>query len=209
MELTNTFVIDAPLDDVWSALNDPELVAPCFPGAALTSYTGDSFAGIVKVKLGPVSLKYQGKGTYVERRETSRIVVIEAQGRDTSGNGSARAVVTGSLAAESPDRTKVTMVTDLDITGRPAQFGRGLMSSVADKIIGQFAVRLADELNGSVASLAPPSHQEDSLDLGRTVAAPAIRASVAAAGMAILAVLAYLTRRRCLGGATNTVRARS
>ena len=135
MKLENNFTIDAPVEKAWQALNNPETVAPCFPGATLTSYEGDSFAGTVKVKLGPIAMTYKGKGTYVSRDEAAHEVVIEANGRDSRGNGTANATVTASLAAEGADRTAVSMVTDMTITGKPAQFGRGVISDVADKII--------------------------------------------------------------------------
>src|SRR5205809_1251818 len=151
MQLENKFTIDAPIDKAWEALNTPETVAPCFPGATLTEYEGDSFNGTVKVKLGPISLTYKGKGTYVTRDEGNHKVVIEATGRDSRGNGTASATVTGTMVADGPDKTAVTMVTDMTITGRPAQFGRGVISDVADKIIGQFASCVATKLQGEEA----------------------------------------------------------
>ena len=96
MKLENNFTIDVPIDTAWEALNNPETVAPCFPGATLTSYEGDSFAGTVKVKLGPIAMTYKGKGTYVSRDEDAHEVVIEANGRDSRGNGTANATVTAS-----------------------------------------------------------------------------------------------------------------
>jgi len=168
MQLENKFTIAAPIEEAWAALNNPETVAPCFPGATLTEYTGDSFTGTVKVKLGPISLTYKGKGTYVERDDAAHRVVIDATGRDSRGNGTAVAKVTGSMIADGPDKTAVTMVTDMTITGRPAQFGRGVISDVADKIIGQFSSCLADKLtdktpepetaattNGAAAAVTP------------------------------------------------------
>jgi uncharacterized protein len=146
MQLENKFTIDAPIDKAWQALNTPETVAPCFPGATLQEYEGDSFTGTVKVKLGPISLTYKGKGTYVERDDANHKVVIDATGRDTRGNGTASAKVTGTMVADGPNRTAVTMVTDMTITGRPAQFGRGVISDVADKIIGQFSTCVASKL---------------------------------------------------------------
>lgn len=176
MQLENTFTIEAPLDKAWAALNTPETIAPCFPGATLTEYEGDSFSGTVKVKLGPISLTYKGKGTYVERDEAAHRVVIEASGRDSRGNGTASATVTGSLAADGPDKTAVTMVTDMTITGRPAQFGRGVISDVADKIIGQFA--------GCVARKLAPPVEEEAPSAADTAAeaAPAASAVAAPAG---------------------------
>jgi carbon monoxide dehydrogenase subunit G len=146
MKLENNFTIDAPVEKAWEALNSPETVAPCFPGATLTEYEGDSFTGTVKVKLGPIAMTYKGKGTYVSRDDAAHKVVIEANGRDSRGNGTASATVTASLAADGPDKTAVSMETNMTITGKPAQFGRGVISDVADKIIGQFSACVARKL---------------------------------------------------------------
>ena len=174
MQLENKFTIDAPIDKAWVALNTPDMIAPCFPGATLTSYEGESFEGTVKVKLGPISLTYKGKGTYVGRDDDNHKVTIEASGRDSRGNGTASATVTGTMVADGPDRTAVTMVTDMTITGRPAQFGRGVISDVADKIIKQFA--------GCVASKLAP--QEEAAASAATPAATSAPAATAAAGTA-------------------------
>ena len=155
MKLENNFTIDVPIDTAWEALNNPETVAPCFPGATLTSYEGDSFAGTVKVKLGPIAMTYKGKGTYVSRDDAAHEVVIEANGRDSRGNGTANATVTASMVAEAADRTAVSMITDMTITGKPAQFGRGVISDVADKIIGQFAACVARKLGPAEEEAAP------------------------------------------------------
>ena len=160
MQLENKFTIDAPIEKAWEALNTPETVAPCFPGATLQEYEGDSFTGTVKVKLGPISLTYKGKGTYVSRDDENHKVVIEASGRDSRGNGTANATVTGTMVAEGPNHTAVTMVTDMTITGRPAQFGRGVISDVADKIIGQFASCVASKLAPETEAAAAPAAEK-------------------------------------------------
>jgi carbon monoxide dehydrogenase subunit G len=157
MQLENTFTIAAPIDKAWKALNTPETVAPCFPGATLTEYEGDEFVGTVKVKLGPISLTYKGKGVYKERDEANHKVVIDASGRDSRGNGTANALVTGTLVADGPDKTSVTMVTDMTITGKPAQFGRGVINDVANKIIGQFAACVAEKLTDDTAEEPAPA----------------------------------------------------
>jgi uncharacterized protein len=157
MQLENKFTIEAPIEKAWEALNTPETIAPCFPGATLTEYEGDTFAGTVKVKLGPISLTYKGKGTYKERDDANHRVVIDASGRDSRGNGTAEATVTGTMEADGPDKTAVTMVTDMKITGRPAQFGRGVINDVADKIIGQFAGCVAEKLAPAVEEAPPPA----------------------------------------------------
>lgn len=184
MQLENKFTIAAPIEDAWKALNDPELIAPCFPGATLTEYEGDSFQGTVKVKLGPISLTYKGKGTYIDRDDANHKVVIDASGRDARGNGTAKAVVTGTMVADGPDKTSVTMATDMTVTGRPAQFGRGVISDVADKIIGQFAACVADKLTGPGAAAGTngsgPKHAADQTSPLPTVPpAPGERAATA------------------------------
>jgi uncharacterized protein len=157
MQLENSFTIDAPIEKAWEALNTPQTIAPCFPGATLTEYEADTFTGTVKVKLGPISLTYKGKGVYKERDDAAHRVVIDASGRDSRGNGTAEATVTGTMTADGPDKTAVTMVTDMKITGRPAQFGRGVISDVADKIIGQFASCVASKLQAGDAPAATES----------------------------------------------------
>ena len=162
MQLENTFTIDAPIEKAWEALNTPQTIAPCFPGATLTEYEADTFTGTVKVKLGPISLTYKGKGVYKERDDAAHRVVIDASGRDSRGNGTAEATVVGTMTADGPDKTAVTMVTDMKITGRPAQFGRGVISDVADKIIGQFASCVASKLQAGDAPSATEASSEGS-----------------------------------------------
>ncbi|MCW2717395.1 MAG: uncharacterized protein QOG20_2347 [Pseudonocardiales bacterium] len=174
MQLENKFTIEAPIEKAWEALNTPQTIAPCFPGATLTEYEGDTFVGTVKVKLGPISLTYKGKGTYKERDDANHRVVIDASGRDSRGNGTANATVTGTMKSDGPDKTAVTMVTDMTITGRPAQFGRGVISDVADKIIGQFAACVAEKLAPELEAAAPAT----------TTAAPAAAAAGSTNGAA-------------------------
>jgi uncharacterized protein len=177
MKLESNFTIDAPVEKAWEALNTPETVAPCFPGATLTEYEGDSFTGTVKVKLGPIAMTYKGKGTYVSRDEAAHEVIIDASGRDSRGNGTATAKVTASLAADGPDRTTVAMVTDMTITGKPAQFGRGVISDVADKIIGQFAACVARKLApGAEEAAAAPAAAEEKAAPVSAASAPASEA---------------------------------
>src|SRR5687768_5706795 len=115
------------------------------PGAALDSVTGDDFTGRVKVKLGPINLTYQGKASFIEKDEAAHKAVIDGRGKDQRGNGTAAALITAQLKAEG-DTTRVDVLTDLNITGRPAQFGRGVMTDVGNKLLGQFADRLAAQL---------------------------------------------------------------
>jgi len=145
MKLEHEFTVPAPVGTVWAALVDPERVAPCMPGATLTEVDGQRFSGTVKVKLGPITLMYKGSGEFLETDETARRAVLKASGKDVRGNGTAAATVTATLA-EVDGGTRCAVVTDLSITGRPAQFGRGLIAEVGGKIIDQFATCLASRL---------------------------------------------------------------
>ncbi|SOC52013.1 Carbon monoxide dehydrogenase subunit G [Blastococcus aggregatus] len=160
MQLENSFTVPVPVDEAWRVLLDIERIAPCMPGAVLDSVTGDDFTGRVKVKLGVITMTYQGKASFVEKDEAAHKAVIDARGKDQRGNGTAAALVTATLAAEG-DSTRVDVVTDLSITGRPAQFGRGVMTDVGNKLLGQFADKLAAQLGegdrepGPLAEQAP------------------------------------------------------
>jgi carbon monoxide dehydrogenase subunit G len=145
VQLENSFTVPVPIDEAWRVLLDIERIAPCMPGAALDSVDGDDFTGRVKVKLGPINLTYQGKASFIEKDEAAHKAVIDARGKDQRGNGTAAAVVTAKLAAEG-SITRVDVLTDLNITGRPAQFGRGVMTDVGNKLLGQFADKLAAQL---------------------------------------------------------------
>ncbi|HTY71484.1 MAG TPA: SRPBCC family protein [Actinomycetes bacterium] len=144
MDLQNSFVVPAPVDDAWAKLLELEAVAPCLPGASLTGREGDTFSGTVKVKLGPVTMTYGGTGKFVELDPASHRAVIEAAGKDSRGSSTAKALIHTQLVEEEPGRTRVDVTTDLAITGRPAQFGRGVMQDVAGRIIDQFAANLSD-----------------------------------------------------------------
>lgn len=153
MKLEHSFSVPADLDTVWAAVLDPERVAPCMPGASLSEVDGDSFKGTVKVKVGPISLQYKGSGEFLEKDEAARKLVIKAAGKDTRGNGTASATVTVTLRAEGTG-TAGTVDTDLSITGKPAQFGRGLISEVGGKILDTFATCLASKLAPEAAEPA-------------------------------------------------------
>ena len=156
MKLEHKFVVPAPVEQTWSAFNDLERVVPCFPGATLESYEGDDFTGSCKVKLGPVSLQYTGTGTFVERDESDHHAVIEAKGKDRRGNGTASAHVTTRLTGTADGSTEVSVDTELTITGRPAQFGRGLIQEVSDKLLDQFTACLKTKL-GTTEEAKPAS----------------------------------------------------
>ncbi|MGH3780783.1 MAG: SRPBCC family protein [Pseudonocardiaceae bacterium] len=161
MKLEHRFTVPAPIDTVWRALLDPERVAPCFPGASITSASGDEFAGIVKVRLGPISLQYRGSGRFTDTDQAAHRTVIQATGTASGGQGTAAAKVHASLA-ENGEGTTVTVATDLTVTGKPAQFGRGLIEDVGGKIIGQFA----DCLSRSLGQQEEPAQVAEPLPSG-------------------------------------------
>jgi carbon monoxide dehydrogenase subunit G len=158
VELTHEFTVPAGVEETWAAFDDIESVATCFPGAQVTSVEGDSFRGTVKVKLGPIALVYNGTGTFVEKDASAHRMKIEAKGKDKRGNGTAGADVVASLSAEGA-ATRVTVHTDLAITGKPAQFGRGVIQDVSDKLLGQFTACLEQKVGG--AGVAQPGPTTD------------------------------------------------
>jgi carbon monoxide dehydrogenase subunit G len=160
VQLEHSFSVPVGVDEAWKILLDIERVGACMPGALIDSVEGDDFTGTVKVKLGPINLTYKGHASFVEKDEAARRAVIDARGRDARGNGTAEARVTATLH-EAGDTTDVKVRTELDITGKPAQFGRGVMVDVGNKLLGQFADELARTIRGEPPAAKPrprPAH---------------------------------------------------
>lgn len=209
MELTNEFRVAVPAAKTWEFLTDVERVAPCLPGAALLSVDGDEFTGAVKVKVGPITVSYKGEAAFVEKDAAAQRMVLKANGKETRGSGNAAAVVTAQLKDDG-DATSVVITTDLTISGKAAQFGRGVLSDVSTNLIGQFAKSLeADLLGGSAAGAQTPGATSrpavaaaqpdagDSVDLLKVVAVPmAKRAAPAVAALAAGAAIGFLLGRR-------------
>ena len=189
MDLTHRFTVPVPVEEAWAHFNDVATVAECFPGATVSSAEGDSFSGSVKVKLGPIALQYNGSGTFVEKDDAAHRFVVEAKGKDKRGNGTAGATVTLTMT-ETDGGTDVEVLTDLAVTGKPAQFGRGMMQDVSDKLLGQFVAcleqRFASEPaaptpspdadaapESSSSPQAPPAPRPSDADPGPASAAPA------------------------------------
>jgi len=223
MELSHEFTVPTGVEETWAHFEDIASVAECFPGAQVTSAEGDTFAGSVKVKLGPIALVYNGTGTFVEKDEAAKRFVVDAKGKDKRGNGTAGAHVTVSMT-DADGSTDVTVQTDLAITGKPAQFGRGVMQDVSDKLLGQFVDCLEARLTGPAqpavdvpdaapdetesapepaAAAAPtprapaPPRQPEALDLGSAVLPVLARTywKQAVGALAVLGVVWRLLRR--------------
>jgi uncharacterized protein len=142
MEINNSFEVKAPLDVAWATLTDLARIAPCLPGATLTSIEGDIYKGHVTVKVGPIVAKFGGQAIFQERNDTEHRAVLKGEGRDTTGKGNASAIITAQLEVVDASTTRCTVSTDLTITGKIAQFGRGALADVSDKLLKQFVVNL-------------------------------------------------------------------
>ena len=158
MELDNSFTVPVPPDRAWDVLLDVESIAPCMPGATVEEFDGEVVTGRIKVKVGPVSLTYRGTAKFIERDPGNQVVVMEASGKETRGAGTASATVRASLEPESSgDSTRVSMHTTMNVTGRPAQFGRGVIVEVGGKLVDRFAENLAEYITGGNATSADSS----------------------------------------------------
>jgi carbon monoxide dehydrogenase subunit G len=160
VELTNTFSVDMPAAEAWKVLTDLERIAPCLPGAALSGSDGDTYQGSVKVKVGPVTAEYAGTARFVQKDSAAHRAVIRAEGRDLGGQGNAAATVTAVLRPRGSG-TEVSVLTDLALSGRVAQFGRGVIASVSSQLLSQFAERLEAEVAGSQREVAGKGSPHD------------------------------------------------
>ncbi|MCX7619601.1 MAG: SRPBCC family protein [Acidimicrobiales bacterium] len=142
MELTNEFEVPVPIDEAWAVLTDIERIAPCLPGAQLQGIDGDEYRGIVKVKVGPITAQYKGTARFVERDDRNYRAVVQASGRDTRGQGNASATISAQLVPKDHSTTQVDVLTDLNVTGKVAQFGRGVIADVSAKLLAQFVENL-------------------------------------------------------------------
>ncbi len=185
MHLDHEFTVPVPATRAWPVLLDVDRVGPCMPGATITKVEGRDFEGKVKVKVGPITVTYAGQATFKEVDDAGRRAVIVAKGKEARGSGTANATITAQLHDEG-DSTRVTVHTDLSITGRPAQFGRGVMADVGGKLLGRFADCLAGELGADeahAAAAATPAAEATATPAAEATAAPA--AGAAAPGPAV------------------------
>ncbi len=225
MELTNEFDVEVPVEEAWAVLTDLERIAPCMPGAQLTEVEGEEFRGTVKVKVGPITAQYKGVARFAEKDDVARRAVIDAQGRDTRGQGNANALITASLAAEGAG-TRVTVNTDLKLTGKVAQFGRGAIADVSGALLDQFVSCLEHDLlsgdalatgddgsdDGSTAEPVAASTSEESAGAqaataGAEPAAPGVRKidSAEAEAVDLLAVAGGTIAKYAIGAIVAVV----
>ena len=217
MQLTNTFSISQPVERAWEVITDLERVAPCLPGAALLGVEGDDYRGAVKIKVGPVTAQYEGVARFAERDDDAHHAVLRAEGRDVHGQGNAAATIDVRLVAQGTG-TEVRVDTDLELAGRVAQFGRGVIADVSGKLIGQFAARLEQEMSktsspapapaaGPATATAPaPARRSiddvEPLNLISAGGTAALKHAIPVAAAALGLALGWLLGRRGRSGST-------
>ncbi len=222
MELNNDFEVSAPIQKAWEVLTDVERIAPCLPGAQLQEIEGEEYRGAVKVKVGPITAQYKGAAVFVEKDDAGYRAVLKGDGRDTRGAGNASALITATLESIDDETTKVNVNTDLTVTGKVAQFGRGVMADVSAKLMKQFSDNL-EELLAAEGDDAPAAHaaaadapssssatggtaddnvrkinmpEPEAVDLLETAGAPVAKRLIPVAGVIVL----LLILRRIFGG---------
>jgi carbon monoxide dehydrogenase subunit G len=168
MELNHHFTVNVPVAEAWKILTNVELIAPCLPGAQLQEVEGDTYRGVVKVKVGPIQAQFKGQASFLERNDVDHKAVLKGEGRDTGGKGNASALITAQLTSISATSTKVEVNTDLAITGKVAQFGRGAMADISDKLLAQFS----ENLNTLISEIPSDAAAEPAVAEVAEVAAP-------------------------------------
>jgi carbon monoxide dehydrogenase subunit G len=155
MDLNHEFTVNVPVAEAWAILTDLERIAPCLPGAQLTEIEGDTYRGQVKIKVGPILAQFKGQASFVSRDDAAHTATLKGEGRDTTGKGNASAMITAELTSVTPTSTKCTVHTDLSISGKVAQFGRGALADVSDKLLAQFSENLNQLISAAPAPSAP------------------------------------------------------
>ena len=208
MDLNHEFIVNVPVNDAWVILTDLERIAPCLPGAQLTEVEGDTYRGQVKVKVGPIVAQFKGQASFVTRDDAAHTASLKGEGRDTTGKGTASAIITAQLTSITPTSTKCTVVTDLTISGKVAQFGRGALADVSDKLLAQFAENLNQLITSAPAATTAPAATEVAatsaeirkiesaevapLDLLGTAGAPILKRAIPAVVVLIAVVIAAI-----------------
>ena len=208
MDLNHEFIVNVPVNDAWVILTDLERIAPCLPGAQLTEVEGDTYRGQVKVKVGPIVAQFKGQASFVTRDDAAHTASLKGEGRDTTGKGTASAIITARLTSVTPTSTKCTVVTDLTISGKVAQFGRGALADVSDKLLAQFAENLNQLITSAPAATTAPAATEVAatspeirkiesaevapLDLLGTAGAPILKRAIPAIVVLIAVVIAAI-----------------
>lgn len=187
MDLNHEFTVNVPVTDAWIILTDLARIAPCLPGAELTDVLGDIYHGHVKVKVGPILAQFKGQASFLSRDNATHTATLKAEGRDAMGKGNASALITAQLTALTPTSTKCVVHTDLTISGKVAQFGRGALADVSDKLLAQFS----DNLNQLITSgSTAPRSEVAPINLLQTAGAPILKRAIpAVVAIAVLVIV--------------------
>jgi carbon monoxide dehydrogenase subunit G len=220
MQLSHTFTVSLPVEEAWETLLDLERIAPCLPGAAMTGVEGSDYHGGVKIKVGPISAQYRGVATFVETDEVAHRAVISAKGKDVGGQGNAHATITATVTPYG-EGSEVQVDTELDLSGRVAQFGRGVIGDVTGKLLTQFAKNLEAEIGAGSAGSAdsatgapgggprPRRHVSlddvEPLDVMGTMGGSIARYALPALGAVVAVGLGIVLARRPGSGAVASV----
>jgi carbon monoxide dehydrogenase subunit G len=178
MDLNHKFTVNVPISEAWVILTDLERIAPCLPGAQLTEVEGDIFRGQVKIKVGPILAQFKGQASFVSRDDVAHKATLKGEGRDTTGKGNASALITAELTAVTPTSTTCTVHTDLTISGKVAQFGRGALADVSDKLLAQFSDNLNQLITGAPAPTATPTPAAPAAPAASVAAAPSEKPAI-------------------------------
>ena len=204
MDLNHEFIVNVPVKDAWVILTDLERIAPCLPGAQLTEVEGETYRGQVKVKVGPIVAQFKGQASFVSRDDIAHTASLKGEGRDTTGKGNASAIITAQLTSVTPTSTKCTVVTNLTISGKVAQFGRGALADVSDKLLAQFSENLNQLITSAPATTSAPaaaaspeirkinSAEVAPLDLLGTAGAPILKRAIPVVVALIVVVIAAI-----------------
>ena len=205
MDLNHEFIVNVPVNDAWIILTDLERIAPCLPGAQLTEVEGDTYRGQVKVKVGPIVAQFKGQASFVIRDDLAHTASLKGEGRDTTGKGTASAIITAQLTSVTPTSTKCTVVTELTISGKVAQFGRGALADVSDKLLKQFSENLNQLIASAPAATTAPevataspeirkieSAEVAPLDLLGTAGAPILKRAIPVVVALVAVVIAAI-----------------
>ncbi len=186
MELNHEFTVNVPVADAWIILTDLARIAPCLPGAELTGVEGDIYRGHVKVKVGPILAQFKGQASFISRDDAAFTATLKAEGRDATGKGNASALIIAQLTSLNPTSTKCAVKTDLTISGKVAQFGRGALADVSDKLLAQFS----DNLNKLISSgTSAPISEVTPINLLQTAGAPILKRAIPAVVAIVVLVI--------------------
>ena len=205
-KLINEFTVNRPIEEAWPLITNLERIAPCLPGAELQEVEGETYRGVVKVKLGAINSQFKGEAHFVERDDENYRAMIKGSGRDTGGRGNATAEITAQAESLSPTSTRVAVTTDLHITGKVAQFGRGIMGDVSSKLMAQFADNLNQMIDdeGTPAADAPAA-SPDATDTAEPGAATSSNGATAGGDDSAAPEAPAATVRRIEGPATEPI----